>query len=443
MKYVLAFILIIFIISSCKNKNLTYQVKVTDCSAGKIKGAVPKVPTKHLKTDSIKNIKIYLETSASMKGYINKPSVSDSGYIIKKIVPYLITDLDSKIASPELYTISSNPMKYQKGKKEFNTSLFNGSLITGGSTHIHEIIKHIINDNNPDTGASILISDCILDVGNNIGQKDKVGSAIYDLLTMKNISALLFQYYSEFNGNWYYDRRSSKRPYLGENITMHKRPFYIWVFGSPQNLSNLLKKKIFKNYSHSFIYGIKYTDIPALKLIQGTGKGKIYLSDKNEFTLIDYTKGDTANFVMGLNLSKFPDYIQNLTYLQNNLHIDKSYLKNKIKYTIYKQSDYSENHIYQFDNPGKIENEISNFTHVIEISINNINSISDTSFTISLNEGEPFWIKDATINDDVGKTSQKLEKKTYAFNIITKAFKDRFLTNNNECIFKINFKKIK
>ncbi len=432
-KYIALFSLGILFIIGCKNGNVTYKVSGIKCKSDKI----PKTTA-----SAIKSIKIYLETSASMKGYINKPSINDSGYTIKKIVPYLITDLDSKIGTPELYTISSSPTRYKKSKEEFINSLFNGKLINGGSTYIHKILKQIIDDNNYKNGISFLISDCILDIGDNNGEKDRVGSAIYSLLNAKKISALLFQYYSEFNGNWYYDQNSSERPFLSHGITMHKRPFYIWVFGSPQNLSYLLKRHILKNYDHSFIYGFKITQTPDLTLVQNTGEGKIYISNNNNFTLIDYTQGETANFAIGINLSKFPGFIQNISYLRNNLQLDNSYLKKKIGYTVYRKSSYIKNKLSKFSHPDKIANELSKFTHVIEISISNLNPVSDTTFSLSLIKREPIWIKQANIMDDLNKTAKQLEGKTYAFNIITDAFRDKFLKGNN-CIFKLNFKKIK
>ena len=253
---------------------------------------------------------------------------------------------------------------------------------------------------------------------------------------------MLFQYYSEFNGDWYYNQNSSVRPFHGLNITMHKRPFYIWVFGNPQNLSYLLKSKIFKNYHNSFTYGINISNKPHLKLINNTGGRKVYISENDDFTLIDYTQGDTGSFVIGMNLSKFPDYIQRDTYLRNNLRLDNTYFKKKIQFAVDRKDDFVKKKMGQFDKPDKVNSVLSSFTHVLDISISNLMPVVDTSFNISLVVQEPSWIKQASISADLGKTAEELEGKTYAFNVITNAFKNRFLTKDN-CIFKINFQKIK
>lgn len=424
----------LFIIFGCKNNKFSYKVSTSGCGAEN-NGTTNKV--------SIKNIKVYLETSKSMKGYINPKGVGDSGYIIKKIVPYLITDLQHKIVTPELYTINSSPTRYKKSIQDFNKSLFNGTLLNGGSTHIDKIFKTIIKDNDSVSGISFLISDCILDIGDNNGQKDQVESAIYDILNKYNASALLFQYYSEFNGDWYYNRNSWERPFLNKWITMHKRPFYIWALGSPRNLSILLNRKILKNYRNSFTYGVKLSQIDSLQLISGSNSGRIYLSNNDQFTLFHYKQGDTAKFAIGINLSKYPGYIQNVTYLENNLKADNLYVKKKVTFSVFKKNSYLNitQKKYQSKKADKIAGELNNFTHVLEVSINNLNPATDTSFSISLYEKEPTWIKNANIRDDVKKTAKQLEGKTYAFNIITDAFKDKFLTSNH-CVFKINFKKI-
>lgn len=428
-------------ITSCKNSNLTYHVSVDSCNT---KNARVKDSTKSVNPNSInsiKNIKVYLETSASMKGYINRPKIEDSGYIIKEIISYLITNITSNYSEPELFTISISPVEHTNGKATFISSLNNGTIFTGGSTHIHTIFDYILR-NNSEGGISILISDCILDIGNNNANKGIVKNYIYSLLNREKTSALLFQYYSEFNGNWYYNRNSSEQPFLGHGITMHKRPLYLWIFGNPRNLSDLLKRHILKNYNHSFIYGINLSESPYLKLIQNTGKGKLYISENNDFTLIDYTQGDTANFVLGIDLSNFPDYMQDSSYLCRNLRLDNTYLKKKMQFTIYKKNNFVKNKIEQFDKPDMIVGALSKFTHVIDITISNLSSVADTSFNISLVVNEPTWIKQATISDDMGKTAKELEGKTYSFNTITSAFKDKFL-RDNKCIFKINFKKIK
>lgn len=439
-KYLIAVVIILFLIvclSICNrgNKNVKYKVTVSDCQ----------IKNDTSNQDSLRNIKIYLETSASMKGYINRPNVEDSGYIIKEIIPYLITDITSNYSIPYLSTISISPIEYTKGEDAFIRSLNNGTIFTGGSTHIHRIFEYVLN-NNFIGEISIIISDCILDIGDNDANKEIVKTAIYGLLNEReNISAILIQYYSEFNGDYYYDKSGGNRPYFEKNITMHKRPLYLWVFGSSDNLEKLLAQNLFKKYENLYSYGVKspslVDSLNEIKLISDSKKGKVYLSDNNEFTLISPSKNDSVSFVMGIDLAKFPKFIQDVKYLSSNLILNKKHLKEKIKYNIYTKNDY-EKKISDQKECNKIINQIEDFTHIIDFTLKDINSFSDTDFNITLNVSEPAWIKNAAIQDDAGKDAEELESKTYAFNTITEAFKDKFLAENNKYIFNINFKKI-
>jgi hypothetical protein len=183
--------------------------------------------------DSLENVKIYFETSPSMKGYVNLPSVSDSGYIIKRVVPYLITDCQNFPGSVELYTIVISPKRYTQGVDAFNRNLRNGSHMMRSNSELHKIFQVLIENTGPGE-ISFLITDNIPDLkdgGKNVSL-DEITTLIDKVLNENpDISAAVFQFYSEFNGDHYYDQSGSGRPFLNKHITLHHRPLYIWMLG--------------------------------------------------------------------------------------------------------------------------------------------------------------------------------------------------------------------
>lgn len=420
-----------------------FSILITTC--GKDKNTYEALTTKSVKAsalqaaDTIENIKLYLETSASMKGYINKYGANDSGYIIKEAIPYLITDLKKEFSDPKLYTISITPKEFTQGKNAFVRSLVSGHGVNGGSTHIHGIFNEIL-ERHSNNDISFLISDCILDIGNNKSQKESVKTGLYEILTNKNnISAILIQYYSEFNADYYYDQTGSGTPYRGHGRVMHNRPFYIWVLGNEYNLKRLLEKEVFKGYNNIFTYGIKFDNDIDYKLIPSIKSGKIFISNDNKLTLINKKKSDNVAFGIGLDLSGYPNFMHDPAYL-------KKYMKPSQQQQYFMRVDpYTKNgYLQKNQNHQKfkeIQSQLASYTHLVNLTLSDIRPNMDTVFSLHLYKQEAPWISNASINSDLDVDLEILEKKTYSFNIITDAFKDRYYPNNEEKFFSIKFKK--
>jgi hypothetical protein len=423
-------VLFTVLVSTCGKDKTTYKLKATESSH-----SAPVLPS-----DTVKNIKMYLETSASMRGYINKPGANDSGYCIKEYIPYLITDLGKNFSGPKLYTISFTPREFTQGKNAFVKSLVSGHGVNGGSTHIHKIFNEILARHS-DNDISLLISDCILDIGNNESQKEQVKTGLYDILNSKNnVSAILIQYYSEFNADYYYDQTGSGTPYRGYGRVMHKRPLYVWVLGKENLLRNLLAQNIFKGYSNIFTYGLNFDNNLDYKLIPSIKSGKIFISNDNKLTLINKKKSDNVTFGVGLDLSGYPSFMHETEYLKKYIKPadgQKSFLKVKP----YTKKEYLQK-IDKNDKFREIQSQLASYTHLIELTLSDIRPDIDTEFSFSLFKREAPWINKASISSDLDVDLEDLEKKTYSFNIITDAFKDRYYQDNEEKFFSIKFKKI-
>lgn len=388
-------------------------------------------------------VKLYLETSSSMRGYVNPNTPGD--YKLVSYLPRLITDIENKkngYDSLELFTITNESKKFIGSNDNFTNLLRTGDLMTGGSSVLHSMIKQIIDSTNENNNISMFVSDCILDLGTK--KHEKVNSErslltneIYRILShRKNISAIVYQYYSDFNGDYYFNSINQKPcPFAGE--TLHDRPFYIWVFGNPDNLISFMEKDLMNNYSNMFTFGL--SNIPViykscdLKISRFTN---VRFSESD--TLLKFTKAPGV-INLGISTRKLPSYV-NLSYLRENLVIDKNYLKIDIEV---KSEDSLEFFRKDNVNSEKDINKIkslfqeNNFDYLITLKFTDL---PKEDFVLILNKDvtkSKEWVKKSSINDDVGIDIAKLEGKTFSLTEFIEAFSD---TYKADTLFSIKFK---
>ena len=382
-----------------------------------------------------KTVKIFLETSMSMKGYVN--SNQEGNYKLKQIVPYFITDIKAYFPKFELYTITDKPEKYNNSEEQFNNSLRNGSILGGKSSKLNNIFNSIIDSLNKES-VSFLVSDCILDLGsqtNNITERDLITHNIYEHIKGKNISVAVFQFYSDFNGTYYYDRNNTggtiekAHPYY--NQIMKKRPFYIWAFGNEKGIKDVVEKEIIKDYENIYFYNIKYDDVK-FNLLSHPRKGNISITPSNKFFSInEVTKESPVTITLGFDFSRFPTIIKDINYLQNNLEIAEKNIHSQIEVLdidkIKAEKDYEK----------KIEKSITenNLTHFVKITFDNLKP-EDDNFQLILKKPIAPWVNSANLEDDLGKPIAELENKTFSFKYLVDAFERSY---KDEYIFKINF----
>ena len=201
------------------------------------------------KTATVNEIHFFLETSASMGGYLK------GGTEFKDIVSEIVTKAN-QIKPVTVYTIAGKPQPYDGDVNTFVTSLATTPLATGRSSELHNIFKQV-GDNAKGSNIAILVSDCILsfpdaDIKRNVeinrtDASSVLKNAIYDefaTLNRQGIGATVYAFRSGFNGT-YYTYQNQKEPLAGES-----RPFYVWVIGKQgllatfnQQLQELLTAK--------------------------------------------------------------------------------------------------------------------------------------------------------------------------------------------------------
>ena len=370
----------------------------------------------------IEKIDFFLETSVSMKGYVNPRLAGD--YPLKDIVPFLITDLDNRYAGiTDLYTITNRPKKYTQSRDRFYRQLRQGTLLGGKSSKLQHVFGSIIDSIKPNT-VSILVSDCILDLGKEdvMTQGSLVTTKIYGhLINQTNIGVAVFKFLSDFNGTYYYDRKNTgsnslrRRPYY--NTILKNRPFYVWVMGDKNAVKTLLSQNILEGYYSVHSYNLGMEDVP-FSLLKEPKSGKIAVNPETNTVLIkEATERIPAQFTIGVNLKDTPSFFEPLLTNRNNYRIVPEYLEESI--LLEPESE---------GRPGKEEKRArldTNYTHLLQTSLTDLDP-NTNEIIIKLNNAPTLWFDSTNLLDDLRIPADSLEHKTFAFKFISNAFEKAF-----------------
>lgn len=386
---------------------------------------------------SIKKVNLFIETSASMQGYVN--ANIPGKYILKEVLPYIIIDLDNQYKdATNIYTITDQSRKIGMERKAFFRELTSGSIFGGKSSKLQDVFSAVI-DSIDDASVNIIVSDCISDLGNvnTMTEGPKVSQTIYSHLSQKSdIGAVVFQYLSDFNGTYYYDRNNTggrnmkSRPYY--NTILHNRPLYIWVVGKKELVSELLGYVDFGDFKNSHYYNIPLIDTNP-KLLENPKKGKISINREKQILKIkEASVKRPVEFVVGVNFNNKSSYDAYEFFNKESFDIKPEFLAKDISLEIFDSSFIDEKEV---DKNFIQKNKLNGF---IQVSLSAIESNVE-EFSIFIQGGEAKWYNQTHLNDDFQISAESLEGKTFAFKYITDAF-DRYFKNQPP-LLQLNFVK--
>lgn len=348
------------------------------------------------KTDEINAItpvvNVYVENSGSMYGYVK--GVTDFEAMV---YDYLLNIKLSKIIdSLNLYYINSKMISRGTVTREddailddFIKKLEPDSFRAAGgnmaSSDIAEIFKNIINKTNNNT-ISILVTDGIFSPGtaqnadnylNNqqIGIKHSVSNLIENV---DNAALIMYQSTSHFNGDYYYYDKSQRKE-VGKHYD-GERPYYIWLFGSAENLTKLRKAVPENRFNGK---GIKKTflicegnrDVNyAVDAATGNFDKHQLANDKHSIHSLSKDKSGRIKFAVKVDFSE--------------LLLSDEYLLDTQNYII--NNDYYEMTVK------KIETDVSNFTHKLTFTSTDGKPHTSESnvenFSVKLKMNKPSWV---------------------------------------------------
>ena len=278
-------------------------------STGKFQEPSPnftaQVPNKETAVNkaNIKSFELYIDFSGSMRGYVDFSNLANAANANSEMKSTITNFLDKVEEAYQVKTANyCGGVSYDKDV--FRRKLQDGSIFNQGTTLLHEMIEENCAKAN-DTTLVAIVSDMVLSFGRgkliaskdtfyNKNHLDDLSGAIHTAMTnlkVKGLDVVLLQYYSDFNGRYYYnytENISGSNAYHGK--IMKNRPYYILLAGKEDALKSILAKDCIKDAENVYAsFGIKESDMRTVScnIIQ------------NDTTLFWTQGNDTTNNVSG------------------------------------------------------------------------------------------------------------------------------------------------
>lgn len=192
---------------------------------------------------------IEIENSVSMKGFVvPRQGMNCLNMTFEPTIGDLVSNLnhDTTISSTKWCCGS------RSGKSTsdlYNNGLKEGRIFTGSSTQLEQYISKVGSKAN-DSVVAMFVSDMVFSLAQMNGDACKIVNNVNKLKTLvtdslkglesKKIHLLMLQYTSDFNGQYYYNCTNNLRSCSFRGELLKKRPYYVLVFGTKQNLNYLV-----------------------------------------------------------------------------------------------------------------------------------------------------------------------------------------------------------
>lgn len=348
---------------------------------------------------------IELENSVSMKGFARRDRKIDySNWNFTRNIKHLMTNMEN---DPYVSTVSwACGNRSGNNYESLNTNgIENGDIfgVGQGNSELQNYIERIGTGAN-DTTVTMFVSDMVYSL-NNLGAdkfkiKSQLGNFQADIINAmqkikKNkIDLLLLQYTADCNGDYYYNCQN-QNTYRGQ--TLEKRPYYVLVFGTKDNLNYFITKlpdceNIWATYSFD-ASNMREQDVKTFP----DNRWANYDPDatKSEFTLWSQEdwEDQTSNVEFEFSAIKLPKFLEEWTPECNSNAVT----------SVTRLSD------------SRIKIEFNRFDQLADEENVRVSFISERS---------P-W-DDCSIDDDITDDIQSLEGKTWAFSYLMEAIAEEY-----------------
>ena len=213
---------------------------------------------------SVKHVSIYLDNSGSMKGYVDFAGVNNGSQARASIIGTLSNMMDNV---HDTYNIESvcKCGGFNYARRDFLRGMENFSIFKGAVTELHNMIQ-LVADSTSKNGVSVIATDLVMSYGKNklIAEKDsfynyhqleQLGAQVHNAMEKcknKNLQVVVLQYYSDFNGKYYYNYTENLKPNKYANTLMKNRPYYLVVIGSEENIRSMMANNCFNKSDHVY-----------------------------------------------------------------------------------------------------------------------------------------------------------------------------------------------
>ncbi|QHT67676.1 hypothetical protein GXP67_14070 [Rhodocytophaga rosea] len=394
--------------SDSSKKNKTKPSKSEEAQAT----AEEAQPTKSV---SINRVNLYLETSASMNGYLN--GATDFKEIVADLTSKLDElETDGMISNTGFFLIPKDTtLQKIENAEAFLNLLKTPKVAAGANSLIVDIFTMLQSRNNSQT-VNIFISDFILsdfDINNKSIIQGQV-NRIFNRYEKANTATSVYAFVSDFTGKYY------PYPKGVQQYSKVQRPFYIWIFGNSQKvdaLNKALKKSGFAP-EEELHFGFAFNNKPMFSVMNYAGKKGEFVVTRNNQGIedVELYKGRTLELGIGLDLSAFPDNLTTKRYLTSNLLFEGK----NIEGSIVSVDPIDAVSLQKSDNTLAQKN---NLTHLVAIEISSIKG-KQGSFDLSLAKKEAPWYEEWNTNDDSNQENN--EGKTFALAYLIEGVKQAY-----------------
>lgn len=372
------------------------------------------------------NINVYLENSASMDGYVKGVTEFETA-IYNLLGDFKISGLcDSLNLNYINKTIpyqkqNALPADIQDFIEKLEPSVFK---LRGGDRSVSDlknilstVLKTVNNKN-----AAVLISDFVFSPGKNANAQDYLNNQgvgikidFAEKLEEFDLSAVVIQLQSNFDG-LYYDKTDKPLSFKG------KRPYYVWIFGSTQQISTILNKKVLDNikggYSNRLVLqSIKGISEPNYKILYSPKIGSFSAKQLNAKIISDAStsKANQTKGLFGFNVAvDLSNSLQDANYFLDT----SNYILSNTKYQLKVETITDKN-----------DASLSGFTHLLKLQTG---ELREEVLKIEIVGKTPSWVFNSTSIDDSKILNDKNEQqKTFGLQYLIEGISDAFYPKSN------------
>ena len=384
-------------------------------------------PTKENKSSVNEEVKIFIENSGSMDGYVLNTTEFEaalSDLLVQIQYHYnnenlKVNFINTKVYPSQLKEVNDFVTALEPSKAPYNVG--NRTV-----SKLNEILKIILDSTRQDN-ISIFVSDCIYSLESN---KDTEGALEFQKSLTKgaflqkskefDFATIILKMNSKFNGKYW------KKDNTFEQLTNSYRPYYIWFVGSNELLNGFANKinlKDLKGFKNSyFLSNANSRKTPFFTVLKETNKvGSFKQADRDVKDVksikgVEF-EGGTLQFSIAIDLSNIPVDSAYLTTLKNYVVPDGFTVKSieKIDRNKLSQRDF-------------VTVEKSPATHFITVSTTSKFTVQDLK--LELSNRIPEWIKESSTPDD-RDIKNKLDK-TFGLSYLVEGVSEAYATQNPE-----------
>ena len=396
----------------------------------------------------VKEVFLLVDPSGSMKGYLDFAGYPDARKTLVNAITKPLDRLSSDYSASLKVKYGTSGNYTATTTTDVQNRMTTGSAFNGAITMLDKMISDAVGQAT-DSTVSILVSDMVLSYGRSRLDSSKdpwlnkhnlsdLGSSIHTSLKSANdIKVLLLQYYSDFNGRYYYNcTENIEKGNQYRQELMKDRPYYIMVFGRKEMLESLLDNGVFVKFENIYAsFDLDVNNMVESPLTIKMSPQSSWISDNSSE---DYGNANPGTIWTTTDLGGSRESFE----VQFKKFDIPAFLNQQYEIGDYHLSDVIDD-IEEITEPGNPD--LLRFRVTMK-PFNSLPQTGDVAFTLICRNT---WATEATVKDDDDvniESVSDLEKKTWGLSTIIENIDAAYFGNNKrspQTVASIDFKMAK